>query len=429
MAKKATKELDPTRPIFQLKISLQEIEPLIWRRVQVDDCSLSDVHEIIQAAMGWQDEHMHCFEIGEKEYSASRGDDFEDSRRVRLSRLVERKRLRFIYEYDFGDEWRHTVEIEETLAPENRVRYPRCTGGARACPPEDCGGPYGYPYFLDKIQNPDHPEHEEMLEWVGGEFDPEKFDVERVNRELQSLRPWLGRRRKRLSPPAMFAKGDQVRVKAGVVHAEYPDIPMGGWTGTVINIGWLTPISYEILWSEETMAQVHPVYAKRCRRDDSEPEACWVDEWDLEAASGEAPSTIEQPANLVTPPLSMDNEEDFDDEDFEDDEKMAAPCEFPIGTIACYGPDDKITTKIAAGVILHEGAEPILKRWVATDVMTNPKVEKQIDRFFKKYGVTKVAMSEGNMGCPHEEGKDFPVGGDCPFCPFWKGKQGSGAKG
>ena len=102
--------------------------------------------------------------------------------------------------------------------------------------------------------------------------------------------------------------------------------------------------------------------------------------------------------------------------------------QFPIGTIAYYGPDDKITTKIVAGVIKEEGAEPIIKRWVATDVTTNPKVQKEIDRFFKKHGVKRVGMSEGNMGCPHEEGKDFPVGGDCPFCPWWKGKQGSGAK-
>ncbi len=106
---------------------------------------------------------------------------------------------------------------------------------------------------------------------------------------------------------------------------------------------------------------------------------------------------------------------------------MESP-QFPIGTIAYYGPDDKTTTKIVAGVINEEGAEPILKRWMASDVTTNPKVQEQIDRFFKKHGVRRVGMSDGNMGCPHEEGEDFPVGGDCPFCPWWKGKQGSGAE-
>jgi hypothetical protein len=103
------------------------------------------------------------------------------------------------------------------------------------------------------------------------------------------------------------------------------------------------------------------------------------------------------------------------------------PPKYPIGTVALYGPDDKTTTKIAAGVILHDGAEPIIKRWVATDVTTNPKVQQEMKDFFLQHGVRSVALSEGNMGCPHEEGEDFPLGGDCPFCPFWKGKQGSRA--
>lgn len=124
-----------------------------------------------------------------------------------------------------------------------------------------------------------------------------------------------------------------------------------------------------------------------------------------------------------------DEEDELDeDDDFGDDmieEGSPSPVQFPIGTIAFYGPNDKTTTKIAAGVILEEDAEPIIERWVATNVTTNPKVQQEMDRFFKKHGVEKVGMSEGNMGCPHEEGEDFPVGEDCPFCPFWKGKQGS----
>ena len=98
---------------------------------------------------------------------------------------------------------------------------------------------------------------------------------------------------------------------------------------------------------------------------------------------------------------------------------------YPIGTIAFYGPDDKTTTKIVAAVIVSENAEPVLKRWVGTAVRTSPKVQKELQEFFQQHGVQSVAMSEGNMGCPHEEGEDFPVGQDCPFCPFWKGKQGS----
>jgi hypothetical protein len=99
--------------------------------------------------------------------------------------------------------------------------------------------------------------------------------------------------------------------------------------------------------------------------------------------------------------------------------------QFPVGTVAMYGPDDTTTTKIAAGVIVRRGAKPIMRRWVATDVTTSPKVRQEMKEFFRQHGVKQVAMSHGNMGCPHEEGKDFPIGEDCPFCPFWKGKQGS----
>ena len=99
--------------------------------------------------------------------------------------------------------------------------------------------------------------------------------------------------------------------------------------------------------------------------------------------------------------------------------------EYPIGTVALYGPDDKKTTKIAAGAIKSPNAEPIIKRWVATDVTTSPKVKIEIQEFFNDHGVKSVAASDGNMGCPHEEGEDFPDGEDCPFCPFWAGKQGS----
>ena len=104
------------------------------------------------------------------------------------------------------------------------------------------------------------------------------------------------------------------------------------------------------------------------------------------------------------------------------------PIEYPLGTIALYGPDDKTTTKIAAGVMVEEDAKPIIERWVGTDVQENPKVQREIQAFFKRHGVKSVAASDGNMGCPHEEGEDFPVGEDCPFCSFWKGKQGSNRK-
>lgn len=108
--------------------------------------------------------------------------------------------------------------------------------------------------------------------------------------------------------------------------------------------------------------------------------------------------------------------------------KKQKPPKYPIGTVALYGPNDKVTTKIAAAVIVRHGAEPILKRWVSTDVQNNPKVRQEMLEFFQQHGVKNVAMTDGNMGCPHEEGLDFPHGEDCPSCPFWKGKQGSNRK-
>src|SRR6266478_8828337 len=110
------------------------------------------------------------------------------------------------------------------------------------------------------------------------------------------------------------------------------------------------------------------------------------------------------------------------DELGQDSSSMQVP--YPVGTVAQYGPDDKTVTKLAAGIILYEDAEPIIKRWMATDITTNPKVQKELTDFFQEYGVNQIAMSQEIMGCPHEEGEDFPVGEDCPFCPFWKGKQG-----
>jgi SEC-C motif len=101
---------------------------------------------------------------------------------------------------------------------------------------------------------------------------------------------------------------------------------------------------------------------------------------------------------------------------------------YPIGTVALYGPDDKTTTKIAAGVILHYGAEAIIQRWVATDVTTNPKVQQEMRDFFLKHGVQSVAMSDGNMGCPHEEGEDFPTARTARSVRFGRERRGSAAK-
>ena len=104
------------------------------------------------------------------------------------------------------------------------------------------------------------------------------------------------------------------------------------------------------------------------------------------------------------------------------------PPRYPHGTVAFYGPDDTVTTKIVAGVVKRAGKEPIIERWVGTNVKNNPKTKRQVQQFFEKHGVQSVAAGEGNIGCPHEEGVDFPSGEDCPQCPYWKGKQGTARK-
>ena len=111
--------------------------------------------------------------------------------------------------------------------------------------------------------------------------------------------------------------------------------------------------------------------------------------------------------------------------DYQEKHRAQEPPQFPIGTIALYGPDDKTTTKIVASAITAENAEPILERWVGTKLKGDQKVMGEIQAFLKKHKVKSTVMTDGNLGCPHEEGEDFPVGEDCPFCPFWQGKQGS----
>jgi hypothetical protein len=167
--------------IYQLKITLRDTKPPVWRRVQVQDCTLGRLHDVIQTCMGWTNSHLHAFEVGGEQYSEPDPDgmmETEDERKVKLSQVVARGFKKFAYTYDFGDNWDHTVEVEKTLEAEPGVRYPRCVDGKRACPPEDCGGPWGYADFLKAIRDPKHPEHEDMLEWAGDGFDPEEFDVE-----------------------------------------------------------------------------------------------------------------------------------------------------------------------------------------------------------------------------------------------------------
>ena len=179
-----TKTSKPTQ-VYQLKITLKDARPPIWRRVLApDNLTLNQLHQVIQVAMGWYDAHLHEFEIAGASYGSPDfdfGSDMKDDNRVRLSQVIGKNTKRFRYTYDFGDGWVHVIEVEKILPYEQGRVYPLCLAGKRACPPEDVGGVWGYESFLTTISDPSDPEHEAMLEWVGGEFDPEEFDIEEVN--------------------------------------------------------------------------------------------------------------------------------------------------------------------------------------------------------------------------------------------------------
>ncbi len=173
--------------VYRLRITLADIEPAIWRLVEVPGCSLGELHEVIQIAMGWQNSHMHQFVVNGKHFGQAMLDDLdiEDEADIRLSQIFKgKKKPRIVYEYDFGDSWQHEIVLEKSLEPE-MIKYPRCVEGARACPPEDVGGIWGYAEFLEAISDPSHEDHADMVVWIGGKFDPEKFSVDEVNRELR----------------------------------------------------------------------------------------------------------------------------------------------------------------------------------------------------------------------------------------------------
>jgi hypothetical protein len=154
--------------------------------------TLAKLHRIIQAAMGWYDSHLHQFIVGESYYAMPSIDEFselglKDEKKAWLNQVLSKPKKKIVYEYDFGDGWEHTIVLEKILQPDPSVRYPRCVAGARACPPEDCGGTGGYENFLAAIRDPDHEEHDEYLEWIGGEFDPEKFDLEEFDAALRHI--------------------------------------------------------------------------------------------------------------------------------------------------------------------------------------------------------------------------------------------------
>jgi hypothetical protein len=168
-----------SRQIYQLRITLLDVTPTTWRRVALPGgYTLDRVHRAIQHAMGWQDYHLHSFEIDGSQFGVPDPDgelDLRDELDVRLD-AVAGKDSRFTYTYDFGDWWEHEVVVETVYPAEPDERYPVCIEGERACPPEDVGGAYGYAQFIEALADPAHPEHDAMHEWIGRRFDPVFFD-------------------------------------------------------------------------------------------------------------------------------------------------------------------------------------------------------------------------------------------------------------
>lgn len=179
--------------VYQFKITLYRVSPFIWRRILIPEIyTFWDLHVAIQDAMGWMDSHLHRFEVinfsaGTKEEIGMSDEEFGSEGKVlsgweqKIAHYFSTNNPKMRYIYDFGDNWEHEIEFEDILPQENGVSYPVCVAGERACPPEDCGGVPGYQNFLDAINDPSHEQHEEMIEWAGGEFDSEYFDVKVVH--------------------------------------------------------------------------------------------------------------------------------------------------------------------------------------------------------------------------------------------------------
>jgi len=177
---------------LQLKISLVGSKPPIWRRVIVPEfLTLADLHRVIQIVMGWQNSHLHEFEVSGERYTEFEEDiqsGAGDSTVFTLRSLrLNREDQTFLYNYDFGDDWLHKIVVESSRPADDSVKLPVCVAGRRAGPPEDSGGVHRYAYLLEAVSDPNHPDHQELSDWLDPDFDLEAFDVDRVNRDLRRV--------------------------------------------------------------------------------------------------------------------------------------------------------------------------------------------------------------------------------------------------
>jgi len=175
--------------IFQIRVDLLHIKPPIWRRFLIaGDARLDELHEIIQIAMGWENYHLWAFRTEQGSYGPS-DPDWDDgmieATDYKVNELLQKEGDKIGYTYDFGDGWEHVILLEKILKESEVKTHPLVLKGKRNCPPEDCGGFWGYENLLQVLKDKKHPEHEGMLEWVGGEFDPEAFDIASINEQLK----------------------------------------------------------------------------------------------------------------------------------------------------------------------------------------------------------------------------------------------------
>ena len=177
--------------MLELRITLESVEPEVWRRLLVPgSVRLDKLHRMLQAAMGWEDAHLHRFGVGGKVFGPDVNDDADDEldeRSVTVASAVDSVSS-FIYEYDFGDSWSHHIVVEDRWTLPIGLHSGVCVEGQGACPPEDCGGPPGYAFLLAVLEDPDHEDHEHMKKWVGEHFDPDHFDLALANARLQAIR-------------------------------------------------------------------------------------------------------------------------------------------------------------------------------------------------------------------------------------------------
>lgn len=178
------------RRIYQLRVTLDGVDPPVWRRLLVPGgYTLDRVHRAIQYAMGWRDCHLHCFDVGGVQYGVPDPEgelELHDEMDVRLDAVAEPGSV-FRYTYDYGDWWEHSVEVEDVFAADPDERYPICLDGRRACPPEDCGGSHAYADLLAVLEDAKHPEHERARDWLGRGYDPEAFAPGPVTTLLRRL--------------------------------------------------------------------------------------------------------------------------------------------------------------------------------------------------------------------------------------------------